>query len=746
MLVAGTAASVVFLADHESETPDSGGEAPDTVIEPPVIKAPVQDLTVPIPEGDTSFGPLVSGPSLRPVQADARLEGSALPTNQWWSSALTGPATGELWAMPLVVSARLGVGIDIRVPAIKASPDAIVSSADPGLTVVTDIVSTEVVDYDAFSVEIVATVASGDASRFRVAQGSPSLSIEMPPGPVVIDTHRSMSAPGLEVTTASFFLSSTDERRWRVVTDTPLNWTITGTTVVAQAERTTTITLIPEPDDHADSWDDVAASLAAGPVVATSATLRTDWQGGAVTQTLAWVRANRDTSSTMGASGLLPHQFERLTTPVSVLGTFETPRGLMRIVDADLVEWASGITGFVPGVPEVALDDDELEVISLLLAAERPPIGVGSYFGSKLLAALASDVEMGRQLGIDVADLEQRLGDEVRNALDYTGDADNRWLAFDESWGGIISQPVEFGSEDYNDHHFHYGYLIHAAAVVGAGDPDFLDSHGSMVDLLVSDVMGDPTALHMPFQRNFNPFLGHSYASGFARFADGNNQESSSEAVNAWWAVARWEIVSGQADLLDTAIGHYVIESVTAGTYWLGEGPSIRPTGYLHREAGIVWGGKIDFATWFDPRPSAAIGIQLLPVNFGSIYRTDPVSARERFETSKPDFMWPDIAAMDLALVAPDESLALLDSISTFDSGTSPAFARFWVLALQELGPPRNDIEVDGPFGAAFGADEDIVFVGVNPTDELVEVQFVRQGELLGRITVAPHGSTLLRR
>src|SRR5688572_31565583 len=40
-----------------------------------------------------------------------------------------------------------------------------------------------------------------------------------------------------------------------------------------------------------------------------------------------------------------------------------------------------------------------------------------------------------------------------------------------------------------------------------------------------------------PFLRNFDPYAGHSWASGHARFGDGNNNESSSEAMNAWYGM-----------------------------------------------------------------------------------------------------------------------------------------------------------------------------------------------------------------
>jgi endo-1,3(4)-beta-glucanase len=93
----------------------------------------------------------------------------------------------------------------------------------------------------------------------------------------------------------------------------------------------------------------------------------------------------------------------------------------------------------------------------------------------------------------------------------------------------------------------------------------------------------------------------------------GNNQESSSEAVAAWEALVGWGAASGQPDLVATGVQRYAVEALAARTYWLGDGVP-RPAGYAHRSAGIVWDGKIDFATFFDAKPESIIGIQLLPL------------------------------------------------------------------------------------------------------------------------------------
>ena len=48
-----------------------------------------------------------------------------------------------------------------------------------------------------------------------------------------------------------------------------------------------------------------------------------------------------------------------------------------------------------------------------------------------------------------------------------------------------------------------------------------------------------------PFLRNFGPYAGHSWASGNAGFELGNNQESSSEAVNAYAAILQYGEYTG---------------------------------------------------------------------------------------------------------------------------------------------------------------------------------------------------------
>jgi endo-1,3(4)-beta-glucanase len=70
-------------------------------------------------------------------------------------------------------------------------------------------------------------------------------------------------------------------------------------------------------------------------------------------------------------------------------------------------------------------------------------------------------------------------------------------LVYDAVWRGVVSSStyiagdpgMDFGNSYYNDHHFHYGYFVHAAAVIGYLDPDWLNqgTNKDWVNMLIRD-------------------------------------------------------------------------------------------------------------------------------------------------------------------------------------------------------------------------------------------------------------------
>jgi len=132
------------------------------------------------------------------------------------------------------------------------------------------------------------------------------------------------------------------------------------------------------------------------------------------------------------------------------------------------------------------------------------------------------------------------------------------WLTSVGGWGGLVSSAtyvtgdpgVDFGNTMYNDHHFHWGYFIYTAAVIGHLDPSWIPANRAYVDLLARDI-ANPSMLdpYFPVWRSFDWFHGHSWAHGLFDTLDGKDQESSSEDTMHVYALKLWGAVTRDSNL-----------------------------------------------------------------------------------------------------------------------------------------------------------------------------------------------------
>ena len=74
-----------------------------------------------------------------------------------------------------------------------------------------------------------------------------------------------------------------------------------------------------------------------------------------------------------------------------------------------------------------------------------------------------------------------------------------------------------------------------------------------MIELLIRDYAGGRDDPMFPYLRNFDPANGFSWASGNANFVRGNNNESVSEAANAYGAIVLYGLITGRDDLVERA-------------------------------------------------------------------------------------------------------------------------------------------------------------------------------------------------
>jgi endoglucanase Acf2 len=316
-----------------------------------------------------------------------------------------------------------------------------------------------------------------------------------------------------------------------------------------------------------------------------------------------------------------------------------------------------------------------------------------SYYGGKELYRAANLYQLALQLGQKdlAATLHDELADDLGQWLDPLGyqKHSNRYFYYDTTVKGLVAVTPSYGSETFNDHHFHYGYFLYAAAVVSAHDAGFERRNKAMLNLIASDIGAPTDSSSFPKERVFDPYFGHSWASGNGDFADGNNQESSSEAINAWNGLALWGAVSGQSSLQQSGTWMLSRETAAAAAEWTAIPTNTAPytSGYNHASVGMNWGGKRDYATFFSGEPSAAVGIQLIPLNPSmDSLRVSSSAISANLAAAVPDgnynVQFGDYLLMYQALTDKTAALKTAGSLDTqnIDDANSRSYVLAWIM------------------------------------------------------------------
>ncbi len=253
-----------------------------------------------------------------------------------------------------------------------------------------------------------------------------------------------------------------------------------------------------------------------------------------------------------------------------------------------------------------------------------------------------------------------------------------------------------------------------------------------MVNLLIRDMAcPDRDDPRFPFLRCFDPYAGHSWASGHARFGDGNNQESSSEAMNAWTGVALWGEATGDVALRDLGIYLYTTELYGINAYWFDVEDRFFPPKYEQTCAALIWGGKTDYATWFSAEPEHTHGIILLPIQSGSLYlglypeyvkRNLAGLARLRGGTTWKH--WYETLWAYEALGDADKAMRRFDAAPEKISTHARPFVYHWIGNLQALGHVDREVLADCPTAITFTRDGKRSYVAVNTTDRPITVRY----------------------
>ncbi|HLP84094.1 MAG TPA: glycosyl hydrolase [Phycisphaerales bacterium] len=310
----------------------------------------------------------------------------------------------------------------------------------------------------------------------------------------------------------------------------------------------------------------------------------------------------------------------------------------------------------------------------------------------------------------------------------------DRVFTYEPAWKTLIAQPASFGlGSELNDHHFHYGYFLMAAATVARYDSNWADQFAPMIDLMIRDAANwDRTDARFPILRNFDPYAGYSYASGHQAFFAGNNQESSSESMNFATACVLWGVQRQNQAVRDLGLFLHATEAAAIHQYWFDADNQVYPPNANYRMAGLIWCNGADYATWFTANPALIHGINFLPITPGSMYlglRPDAMNKNWNILMSQtagnPD-AWLDINWSARAMANPADALARWTANQNYtpEAGDSRARTVHFLRTLAATGTLDPTIKADIPTFLALCSNEISHRFAYNPGNTPLLVTF----------------------
>lgn len=465
-----------------------------------------------------------------------------------------------------------------------------------------------------------------------------------------------------------------------------------------------------------------------------------------VATTYSFTTTAKEGSSSGTVTALYPHQWKHCSNSFTNY-TYVSARGEMKVLSGESFTVNTPYTGILPILPNaLSLSNryDEATLKSYVndysskTADELIRSNSDTYWTGKDMGIVAILIRIADQLGMTEArdHFLSALKSKVEDWLTAESNETTELFCHNSEWGSLIGYGDSYGSgEELNDHHFHYGYFIQAAAAIAAFDSDWGkdENWGGMVNLIIKEVANtERNEEFSPFLRNFDPYAGHSWAAGHANFGDGNNQESTSEAINFSSGVILWGEETQNSDLMDLGVYLYATEVEALQHYWMDVHNDIYPSDYSHNAVGMIWGSKVDHATWFSAEPEMIHGINMLPVTGSSLYLGHyPDYVQENYDeiisenggsvNNWVDVMWEFLAFTD-AEAALDNLLA--NPGYTCEEGESRAHTYHHINTLCGLGHVQKDITADCPSFAVFKKGETTRYSIYNPADTAKVVTF----------------------
>lgn len=669
--------------------------------------------------------------------------GRPVPTNDWWSNEVANPHAQAIFNYPMALrSTASGLTIINNMIGQAITADAPLTVGVEGLSAD----ATTISDYTDWTVnlnwkndkaEMTATIGLGMPMVYFTKDSSSSVSIEVKMGNPTIDGN--MVYVDGSYNRGAYILFAPAGSIWRKE-DNRLISDLNG-------KNYWTVMMLPQGADPRQE-----ASRFAKYAFAFPSDTRAEWDynhaTGEIRTRYVVTPDVKEGDSDKVLMGVLPHQWGNLATSANEFEpvSYSTARGELRMLPGN--EFTTSLTfhGVLPSLPIPAnADTFSAAELSRLVKEVCDNNGFDDWTDSY------NDGQLINRL-VQTAEAAKAAGDEegFRTAFDLVKHQIERWMTYEEGdiaflfyyhqpWNTMLGYPAGHGQDNnINDHNFHWGYFVRAAAFIASYEPQWADRWGEMVNLLVRDVASaDRNDTMFPYLRSFSPYAGHCWANGTASLSLGNDQESTSEAMQFNTALILWADAIGDEALRDLGVYLYTTELSAIQEYWLDVHDRNLDPSFSSALASRVFGNAYDDENFWGGGIAGSYGIQIYPVHAGSFYLVENADYGRKLwsamseETkilqndSDPN-IWYDTWLRFLAMQDPEEALALYGKCTHLGEkfGESQAHTYQWLHAMQALGTPLMDIAASHPLAMAFEKDGLTTYVARNNSDRPLEVSF----------------------
>ncbi|WP_299439032.1 glycosyl hydrolase [uncultured Aquimarina sp.] len=452
--------------------------------------------------------------------------------------------------------------------------------------------------------------------------------------------------------------------------------------------------------------------------------------------------------------GFIPHHYRGNTNTFSFLSGREyraTPRGTVKLAAGTSFSFNYEFNAdLLPHFNEpvtVGSDTNSYEKAKLVEMIDsyseklnRDNFANGTYWGGKALVQLIKYILIAKEINHpDFADLLSFAKEKTYDWLTYTPGETSFYYAYYPAWKALVGFNEEYYSGFFTDHHFHYGYLAHAGALLEIAEPGSMDNYWPMLTKVIKTYANwDRNDTEFPYMRTFSPWMGHSFANGLGN-AIGNNQESTSEAMQSWAGMFMTGEITENTAMRDAAAYGYVMEGRAIADYWYNESGVFEEIGYDQPIVGILEMNRYVYGTFFGAQDTYIHGIQWLPISPAYGFWNDFLTPNEANAIVDPII---NNMATDLGNLSGDWMNVSWGFKLFFDpEGVTSNFDQFWNSPVgsqeynvahnsnesaltyyyahnsQNLGLRQSNYRLSLPMSSAFLKNGKVMYVVYNPKD-----------------------------